>query len=355
MKREPAHVLVSDFVEAGLKYPRQEVPRNGIHECVELGEVVNSVPPSAACIPAHELRSHVLILGATGTGKTNTAALLAWEASRKGLYERVVVVDWHGEYGELLGRKPVEARSLPLKLVEPGDREGTVEVLSDVMELTPSQEYVLEKALEVKGVEGVARLLSAVEGLVDESSWFRESRLALARRLRPLAKHKELFDARTRDPLPTGTLVIDVSEIRSEEARKAYVAALLRALLDEAVARRGGAPRTMVVLEEASHVLNRERPLRIAVSMLNEVRKLGISLVVVAQSPHGLAEEAMANTSVKVIHSVKSAVDLELLNRVLYMPEELATLVPYMERGEAILFASSFKKPVLTKVRIMRS
>ncbi|MCC6043538.1 MAG: ATP-binding protein, partial [Desulfurococcaceae archaeon] len=83
---------------------------------------------------------------------------------------------------------------------------------------------------------------------------------------------------------------------------------------------------------------------------LREFRKFGVGLVIISQSLTQLVEDASVNTNTKIIHSVKSKQDLEVVEKTLYLDQELLETLPYIEPGEAVYSTPSLKKPVLVKI-----
>ncbi|WP_434731870.1 ATP-binding protein [Thermogladius sp. KZ2Tp1] len=362
-RRESVGVIHPTSLGVAPKYPVQEPVKTrqiSGDECVVLGEVVNSIPPVDACVPVEDLNKHLLVTGATGSGKTFTVATLVNRLTTRDnpFNYRPLVLDWHGEYGRLLKNpKVVDPFQLPVPLLGDEDPNASVDFASQVLALTPAQEYVLLKAFEnLRGWDhlDLAGVIEALEKMVDESGWFRESRLSLVRKLRRLVvgKYKGLFRERkagfldnTRSPL-----VIDLSRVGDLTIRRVYVAALLKKIFDMAVRGEFGVSKLLVVVEEARNLLGKENHVDVLVKMLDEVRKFGVGLVVVSQSPSSLVEDVMVNTSTKIVHSVKSAVDLEVLDGATNMQVELREVIPYLDKGEAVLFSSLYKKPLLIKV-----
>jgi len=329
-------------------------------DCVVVGEVANSTPPTDACIPVDDLNKHTLVTGATGTGKTFTVATIVNRLAEGeySVFFKPLILDWHGEYSSLLHDPEVkDPFHLPITLLSRDEEYYSVEFASQVLGLTPAQEYVLLKSLESLGGEenlNIADLVEILEGMADESAWFRESRLSLMRKLRRLTigGYKELFSGGDLDLEVSSNkpLVIDLSKIGDLAIRRVYVAAFLKKIFDKAL--RGGfnSRRLLIVVEEARNLLGRDNYVEILVKMLDEIRKFGVGIVIVSQSPSALVEDVMANTSTKIVHSIKSAVDLEVLDKVVNMTSEIREILPYMDKGEAVLFSSFYKKPLLIRI-----
>jgi DNA helicase HerA-like ATPase len=252
----------------------------------------------------------------------------------------------------------IEPRELPLQLFtgEPGD----LSVLSSIFELTPPQEYILEKVLKQKDLgkfKSISSLLDTVEILPEESSWFRESKLSLHRKLSVLSRdeYSDLF--RVYDPTNTYIsklftsansclLIVDVSEISDLSVKRLYASLLVKRVVSYVTR---NSRELLVILEEAQNYLSRQNPVKPICDMLREIRKFSVGLVIVAQSISQLVEDVAANTNTKIIHSVKSKQDLEVIEKSTYLEHSLLSAIPYLGVGEAVYSTISLKKPVLIR------
>jgi DNA helicase HerA-like ATPase len=325
---------------------------------VVVGRVLNHIPEYPAKLYKSALFRHILITGTTGSGKSYTASRIAERVCRD-LRVPVLVVDWHGEYSKVLSEYTlIEPRELPLQLLtgEPGE----LSVMSSIFELTPPQEYILEKVIGQKGpskIKSVESLLDLVEALPEESSWFRESKLSLHRKLSLISRggYSDLFKVyNAQDEALSGIvegrrepLVVDVSVISDLSVKRLYASLLVKRLVDYSTRR---LKPLLVVLEEAQNYLSRQAPVKPICEMLREIRKFQVGLVILAQSISQLVEDALANTNTKIIHSVKSKQDLDAVEKTIYMDYSFITLVPYLDVGEAVYTTISLKKPILIKV-----
>ncbi len=341
------------FIKTIVKYPEQRLIASNSGEHIEIGYLVKSVIPVRIGIPVNNLWEHVFITGSTGSGKTCTVARIINGVIERDYPFKVFVFDWHGEYTGLLKNyiyvDPYEYR-VDLNIEE---TYWFIDLLYDVLELTPSQAYVLEKVFRKKRIGDLVELVNAIESFDDEAGWMRESRLALLRKLSPLIRsgYIDLFTNGSEwfNTVDKGVFIVDVSRITSYVVRRIYTAILLKKVFSQAIAN-GLENNVILVIEEAQNLLDRERPVKIVSSMLAEVRKFGIGLIIVSQSPSRLLEDVMINTNTKIIHSIKSSIDLEIVNKVLYLPMEYQKIIPYLDVGEAILYTRGFKKPVIIRI-----
>ncbi|MET1160241.1 MAG: DUF87 domain-containing protein [Thermoprotei archaeon] len=352
-KKEGVWLVVGSFLTPIINYPLQEVVLEKNSKQIIIGEVVNPVNGYKSIgIDIDNLFEHILVIGSTGSGKTYTVSRIITRAyETNGI--NAIVFDWHGEYYRLLRKyNYYTPYDLPVNVFS-SDKYLSLEVLSDVLELTPPQTYVLERILREHSIETLYELVNVLENSIDESSWMRESRYALLRKLYPLIREKYLriFGGKDKDlgVRKNGINVIDLSVISDNSIRRVYASLVLKHLFLEAVSTKSPL-NTLVVLEEAQNYVSRESPLRLIRSMLAEVRKFRIGLIIVSQSPSLLAEDVMVNTNTKIIHSMKSHRDLEVVSKILYSPEEIQRVIPYLGVGEAILYTRNLKKPIIIKI-----
>ncbi|MEM0470571.1 MAG: ATP-binding protein [Desulfurococcaceae archaeon] len=358
MRRRPIGYVPPIGLEGKVKYPVQDVLVESTNELeyVVIGKVINTVPEYPAKLFKSSIFRHILIAGTTGSGKSYTASVMAKRVVEQ-LGISTVILDWHGEYAALIPRcTVVDPYKMPLRVFtgDPGD----LAVVSNVFELTPPQEYVLEKVLkkvDLSRLKTIDVFLDYLENYPDESTWIRESKLALHRKLSLLARENygSLFKLHGPHQDMSSVLeggvpcVVDLSGITDTSIRKLYSAFLLKRLVSHVTTTRRP---VMIVIEEAQNYLSRNQAIKPICEMLREVRKFNVGLVVVSQSIQQLVEDAMTNANTKVIHSVKSRHDLELVERALYLDQQIISTLPYIDPGEAVYSSPSIKKPVLIRI-----
>ena len=299
---------------------------------------------------------HVLVVGSTGSGKTYTVSRIVSKAvKRDNELRSVIVFDWHGEYTGLLDvYEYIDPWDLPVNIIG-SDIYETVDLISDVLELTHPQSFMVEKILSREKISNIHELYRILESLEDVASWMRESRLSLLRKLSPIVRdaYIDLFKGDRNNYVNLAgrsVMIIDVSKIKDPLIRRIYIAFYLKKLFSVALERMLTG-RLLIVVEEAYNLLNRDKPIRLISRMLAEVRKFGIGLIIVTQSPSTVVEDVMINTNTKIIHSLKSSCDIDLINKTLYLTEEFRQIIPYLDVGEAIIYSRSYKKPLLIKVK----
>jgi len=273
-----------------------------------------------------------------------------------------IILDWHSEYRQLLLDYSVidpYDTSLQLFTGDPND----ISAISNVLELTPPQEYLLErllKRIEVSKLKTLEAFLDYLESLPDESSWMRESKLSLHRKLSLLIRdnYSSLFKLHSHVQYPTlqdvlselnrsVPCIVDLGRIADTSVRKLYAVFLLKRLVDFLAPSKKP---ILVVIEEAQNYLLRNQAIKLICEMLREVRKFNFGLVAISQSIQQLADDAIVNTNTKIFHAIKSRSDLELVEKTLYIDIQLLMTLPYIEPGEAVYSTPTLKKAVLIRV-----
>lgn len=358
-RRGPLEHPAPIMVEPREVHPEQpfitESTRDGPY--VSIGVVINSIPRTEAKLYLGDVFRHVMIAGSTGAGKTVTASLIAKRLAHN-LGISTYVIDWHGEYGDMIeDAHTVTPENWPVPLFT--GKADDLDTLSSVLELTPSQEYLLDKILRhnIKGEVDIHRLLDLVENYPEDAYWMRETKISLHRKLSVIARggNDRFFRLWGEAPIPAllensrqrRVVVVNVSLIKDPSVRKIYSGLACKRIADALlVADKPG----VIVLEESQNYLSPSQPLKALATMLREIRKNKVGLVTIAQSPSQLINDALANTNTKIIHALKSSVDIEAIARSMYLSQELLEEIPYMEPGEAVYYSPYLKKPVLIKV-----
>ena len=343
---------------------------------VRLGSLLTS-PKIEYRIDVNALTRHLAILAVTGGGKSNAVCVIARRIVGE-LGGTVVIFDMHGEYGDLgLGDKAnvIERPGInPLQLnyselLELADvppnatnqqraiRDAWATVMSMLnsgrLTLVPSRagqvSYVIELLSEqlqrmadsdYNGAEGA---YNRVRDLIDNYG-------EVLRDDVPLQLEKVI--------VPGKLNVFDLSSL-DERAADAIVSHYLRRLLlagKEAKRSPGRRyPVPAIAFVEEAHVLipaDRETLTKYwAARIAREGRKFGIGLVIVSQRPRNVDPNVLSQANNKIILRVVEPQDIKYVQETSEeLSEDLAGLLPSLNKGEAVVFGSMVKLPAIVRI-----
>ena len=344
------------------------------------------------------LTRHALVAGITGSGKTHTLVRLL-EALRGDHRVPFLVVEPTKTEFRRLARDPAvrlltpglegerALRLNPLDVPEGAAlgawMDGLLALFEAAFAMVPPLPYVLRSALvrlydeagweDVSGRRGrpprLEDLVSTCDAVIDELAYAprirADVRAALRARLQTLTTGARglvyAAGAQTSDAiLFDGPCVVELDALpRSED--KAFAMGLL--VLRLAAFRRsmGPSPRLqhLLVLEEAHRLLRkaegsedpRSRGVEQLADLISEVRSYGQGVVIADQVPSRLAEDAVKNTDLKILHRLVANDDRELVGGSAGLSEAQQEHLVRLERGQAVVFQEPMDRPVLAKVR----
>jgi len=316
-----------------------------------------------------ELNPHVIIVGSSGSGKTSFLKAFLWDLRR--VYGvRILVIDFHGEYSELVLAMGGDIVDLSMHSVNPFSSIdlGKPEKPSDrVFDFVESLRVVYPElgSVQIGLAIDTLKSLFASRGIVDEnpSTWtldpptFEELYNTIARlargsrtrvsesaetlrlRLEPLLS---IFSERTTlslDQIASREILsIDLSSIRCESCKDLLVEWLLRKLFRYRQTRKVVSDvYTYIAIDEAHRVAKRGSS-TILIDIARESRKYRLGLVLSTQRLTDLSSEILVNASTKIMLKMDSSEDLREAASILYgLETQVFYKLPSLGRFEAIV------------------
>jgi len=319
-----------------------------INRCKRLCISLGPLPFPKLCIE----QGHVILVGPTGSGKTNTAKVIIEELERHGV--PALILDYHGEYDEFA--KVVPGEDLSFNMLATQEIEFIVDILSSVFQISEPQWYILLKALK-KG-KPPYRLADVISLLEEEPTrdWREyEIKSAILRRLTILNEGvlgRTLNGDKPPDTIFKKTVAVDMSTL-PVRYRGLLSLIILKHLYDYAVAR--SKVNTIVhatVIEEAWNILayraKWETP-SIGERLFLELRKYGELIIAVSQRLDDLSERAVHNARYIFLTNVLQT-DLQKLGLQAYTVRLAETMK--LKRGFVLGIIENHK---IRRIRVRRA
>ncbi len=336
-------------------------------------------------IALEDLKTHAVIFGATGTGKSTTASTLV-----KGLVDMgipVLVIDWHSEYRSLMldlnglvftpGKQVSE---LVINVLDPALSQDLVEhislvtdIFSDIFGFTAPQSFMFREALRkvyeksgyFSGRRGtpptLSELVQQIERTPSRSVYDNEIKLALLRRLKPLVEGQAGRALNGQSTISVEELFgkpvsIELGHFKEESVRAMFTNILLKMLFDYRSSRHTEKLTHVTVVEEARHVVpfrRPEDPPHIAERMVGELRKYGEGMIFVCQFPSQISPEILKNSSTRIVHAIRTDDDRRVLSGALGLTQAQADYIRKLEVGKAVVLMPKVPSPFPVKVLMM--
>lgn len=353
-------------------------------------------------IAAQDLTRHGLIVGYTGSGKTNTVLYLLDQLWRKQRVPFLVIEPIKGEYRGLISQPGFESalvftlgdettspfRLNPFELLPDVRLEAHLAALKDCFNAALPQfgilpsiiEEALEEVYQEKGwrltdrgarpspqanssklfptmKDMFAAVIRSVEGRGYSQKMMEDIRAAAAGRLGTLLRGSKGRMFNTRRSLPLGVLlnrpvVLELGSLNDDE--KALAMMFFLTLLREhcETTRKSGALAHLTVIEEAHRVMEnvashtgsevvadtRSRAVAAFSAMLAEIRSYGEGILIAEQSPEKLAPDAVRNTNLKLAHRLVAPKDREIVAGAMLLNQQGQDFLGRMELGKAAIY-----------------
>lgn len=373
-------------------------PRTG-EEKVELGNIYGMSHSYA--LDYNALRGHMLSIGATGEGKTNSTMVVLTDISQKKLPFLVIEPAkrdyWHlvSAIDNLKVYSP-GADAFPLKINPLAPEDGVI-VSNHVEELMYAFAGAFEMETPVKlTIEGLLRYTYEKAGWnMDEVAYRQAKRYptiqdvlcnldefsqkeirsgsevrqdiegAVWRRIQSLSSGSMgrittmEENSITGKDLANQSIVIELESLSVEN--KAFVTSLLLIKYNQYIRQQDASERLkrLLVLEEAHNVLKEESnnifnniASEYFVNMLAEIREFGTGVIIADQRSARIHSSAIANTKIKMIGAIDSEEDVDKIAFALRMNQFQKERIPELVPGEVLIAVRGEKE--VCKVNVKR-
>lgn len=317
------------------------------------------------------LRKHVAVLAMSGSGKSNFATVVVEELLSRSPEEgrpAVIIVDVHGEYGELANQTACFGK---VAVVEGNDiRIGVPnlsayqlkEFLPDIsgVQLRELQKILGELRAEMRNGKGPFDFDDVISRVEAEEGLNKQLQQALAGWLNDL-QFLRMFDYADNPcwehaVLPGRVLVLDLSGITSLRRKQMIVAYAARRLFH--ARKRNQVPPFLLCVEESQQFCPSGESKESAISrpaletIAREGRKFYASLMLISQRPVRLSTTVLSQASTNVILRITNPYDLEHIKQSSEaITKEVAEMISTLPVGEALIVGEAVNHPVFVKVR----
>jgi hypothetical protein len=397
----------ADFGKEVVKYDKSLE-----NDSIKLGNIFNMghvIKDSYVCLNLESLAMHTLIVGATGSGKSNTvySILDALTTTRhditfmiiepaKGEYKRIFgykrgshVLGTNPNYTQLLKINPFKFPK-NIHVLEHVDR--LIEIFNVCWPMYAAMPAVLKEAVlasyEACGWDltesiniiseniypSFTDLLKQLIRVINESSYSDEVKSnyigSLSTRVKSLTNglNGQIFtaDEIENSILFDSNVIVDLSRVGSQETKALLMGILVMRLSEYRLSRSTFSNQKLhhiTVLEEAHNILKNNKNIPNSegadvsgksVEMLSnaiaEMRTYGEGFIIADQSPSNLDMSAIKNTNTKIIMRLPEEEDRRVSGKSAALKDKQLDEIAILPKGVAVIYQNDWIEPVLCKI-----
>ena len=324
--REPVGILVG-IAEAELAYGEPRNIYNGVSKEYLLGSSSRETwffrsLLQPIYIKLEDLNTpHIVIIGASGTGKTTLVKHLVLEFSRIYGY-RFLIIDPHGEYSNLTENTPCRVidaskytiNPLVLENTSPRDRALQLShVIASIFKLGFIQRKMLEEViLKTYASKGITEdpatwkleppTLRDIVSACKELSELNQEYLRILPYLSLISENIGFGTHLSIEDLLRENTIIDLSRVSSDFTRAIFVETLMYMLISKMYS--AGKIRLQLVIDEVRHIMPRALGMELLSRIFMESRKFGFSTIVVSQDVKRIPKTLLNNAGLRVFFTL---------------------------------------------------
>lgn len=398
----------ADFGKEVVKYDK-----NDSSEVIRLGSIFNmgrAVEQSKVSLDVESLSMHTFIVGATGSGKSNTVYQILDKLTStrrdtlnylviepaKGEYKRVFgnkrgvhVFGTNPEFTELLKINPFEFPS-GIHVLEHVDR--LIEIFNVCWPMYAAMPAVLKEAVldsyEACGWDMTSStnfvsdgfypsfqdLLEKLTHVIKESAYSEEVKSnyigSLTTRVKSLTNglNGQIFSSDEIDNsiLFDSNVIVDLSRVGSQETKSLLMGILIMRLSEHRMTHSVGSNqklRHVTVLEEAHNILKTStqgttedggdiagKSVEMLSNAIAEMRTYGEGFIIADQSPNAVDISAIRNTNTKIIMRLPEESDRRISGKSAAMKDTQLDEIARLPKGVAVIYQNDWIEPVLCKI-----
>ncbi|MCM1022642.1 MAG: DUF87 domain-containing protein [Prevotella sp.] len=398
----------SDFGKETVKYDKSDVT-----ETVPLGSIFNmgrTIDENKVKLDIESLSMHTFVVGATGSGKSNTIYKILDELTSTGrdMLNFMVIEPAKGEYKRVfghrrgvtvLGTNPAFTQLLKINpfrfpkgihVLEHVDR--LIEIFNVCWPMYAAMPAVLKEAVlssyEICGwnmetSENIISdslyptfqdLLERLNHVIRESDYSEEVKSnyigSLTTRVKSLANglNGQIFSSNETDNniLFDSNVIVDLSRVGSQETKSLLMGILIMRLSEHRMTQNSGSNsklRHVTVLEEAHNILKAStctaseeggniagKSVEMISNAIAEMRTYGEGFIIADQSPGAVDISAIRNTNTKIIMRLPEESDRRISGKAAAMKDIQLDEIARLPKGVAVIYQNDWIEPVLCKI-----
>lgn len=367
---ETAYARFGDFrKKILLSLPPQQTAKGP----VEIGTILYDQDKWPLGLSKGELLQHLVVLGRSGSGKTNIVFHLLQQLA--GQQVRFIFLDWKRTARHLLPSFPGTALYTAGRSIRPFDLNPfvpppglewrvyvnqVVDILADAYDLGEGAKAILEQAL-LSAHRSLGRPPSVQEATeelarIPDRERVRGWKISTERALLSLSGLWNSQDPTAQErairTLMERNSVIELNGL--SQSAKALLVPLLCLWIYQLLLSQDSREqlKIVVIIEEAHHVLlNRSRSKESVVEMLlRQCREIGMGMIIVDQHPHLLSAAALGNTYTSICLNLKDPRDIDRAARLSLVHDDEKHFISMLPIGQGIVkLQDRWQHPVLVR------